>query len=93
MTYLLLFHKFKLLEVLRIQTALGLPGPEEEEGAARGDRDDGDGDGHRGLDALPVQEIHGRGGSCACDPPLSRSLAAARSESVAGLDTDERNKS
>lgn len=38
---------------------LGLPGSEEEEGAARGDRDDGDGDGHHGLGALPLQEVHG----------------------------------
>uniref|UniRef100_A0A0A9CUC1 Fcr2 n=1 Tax=Arundo donax TaxID=35708 RepID=A0A0A9CUC1_ARUDO len=58
MTYLLLFDKFELLEVLRIQAALGLLGSEEEEGAPSGDRDDGDGDGHRGLDALPLQEIH-----------------------------------
>jgi hypothetical protein len=40
---------------------LGLLGSEEEEGAARGNGDDGDPDGHRGLDALPLQEIHGRG--------------------------------
>lgn len=38
---------------------LGLLGSEEEEGAARGDRDDGDGDGDHGLGALPLQEIHG----------------------------------
>jgi hypothetical protein len=44
---------------------LGLLGSEEEEGAARGDRDDGDG--HHGLGALPLQEIHG----CARPPSPS----------------------
>lgn len=44
---------------------LGLPGSQEEEGAARGYGDDGDGDGHCGLDALPLQEIHG----CVPRPP------------------------
>jgi len=66
MTYLLLFNKFELLEVLRIQATLALPGSEEEEGGARGDRDDGDGDGHHGLGALPLQEVHG----CALPRPL-----------------------
>ena len=50
---------------------LALPGSEEEEGGARGDRDDGDGDGHHGLGALPLQEVHG----CALPRPL-RSRAA-----------------
>lgn len=50
----------KLGRSVRAHT-LRLRGSEEQEGAARGHRDDGDGDGHRGLDALPLQEVHGRG--------------------------------
>ena len=38
---------------------LGLLESSEEEGAAHGDGDDRDGDGRHGLDAPPLQEIHG----------------------------------
>jgi len=36
----------------------GLPTAEEEVGGAGGDGGDGDRDGHRGLQPLPLQELH-----------------------------------
>jgi hypothetical protein len=58
MTELPLLNKFKFPEVLRVQATPGFPAAEEEVGGAGGHGDDGDRDGHRGLQPLPLQELH-----------------------------------
>jgi len=47
-----------LLAAAEARLTPGLPAAEDEVGGAGGHGDDGDRDGHRGLQPLPLQELH-----------------------------------
>ena len=63
----------------------GLPAAEEEVGGPRGDGDDGHRDGHRGLQPLPVQELHAPRRALPLPSPLVGSALDSRAGVWFGL--------